>query len=149
MRLQHRCILVNIAEFLRTAISKNICEQLLVCGGGGGGGGGVCVCVFILFYREGFFRLQDVWDILERYGSTMLCWVLFQVLLLNYFISVSKNVINIASKDEDSSEHKLEKKRYDIWFRKKMIYIDIGHKSAVQQTDKCRRDTKDEEATLI
>ena len=71
------------------------------------------------------------------------------MLLLNYFISVSKNVINITSKDEDSSEHKLEKKRYDIWFRKKMIYIDIGHKSAVQQTDKCRRDTKDEEATLI
>ena len=47
MRLQHRCILVNIAEFLRTAISKNICEQLLVCGGGGGGGGGVCVCVCV------------------------------------------------------------------------------------------------------
>ena len=37
-RLQHRCILVNIAKFLRTAISKNICEQLLVCG--------VCMCSY-------------------------------------------------------------------------------------------------------
>ena len=25
----------------------------------------VCVCVFIFFHREGFFRLQDVQDILE------------------------------------------------------------------------------------
>ena len=40
MRLQHRCILVNIAEFLRTAILKNICEQLLVCGD-------MCVCVCV------------------------------------------------------------------------------------------------------
>ena len=33
----------------------------------------VCVCLCILFHREVFFRLQDVWDILEGYGSTMLC----------------------------------------------------------------------------
>ena len=25
----------------------------------------MCVCVFIFFHREGFFRLQDVQDILE------------------------------------------------------------------------------------
>ena len=31
------------------------------------------VCVFILCHREGFSHLQDVWDILEWYGSTMLC----------------------------------------------------------------------------
>ena len=31
------------------------------------------VCVFIFFDREGFFRLQDSWDILEKYGSTILC----------------------------------------------------------------------------
>ena len=29
-RLQHRCFLVNIAKFLRTAIFKNICERLLL-----------------------------------------------------------------------------------------------------------------------
>ena len=29
-RLQHRCLLVNIAKFLRTPILKNICEWLLL-----------------------------------------------------------------------------------------------------------------------
>ena len=29
-RLQHRCFLVNIAKFWRTAILKNICERLLL-----------------------------------------------------------------------------------------------------------------------
>ena len=79
----------------------------------------------------------------------MLCWVSFQVLLPSSFISVSKNVIYITSKDENSSEHKLERKQYDIWFRKKIIYVDIGYKSAAQQTDKWQRETKDEEATQI
>ena len=32
---------------------------------------GLCVCIF--FHRGGFFRLQDVCDILEGYGSTVLC----------------------------------------------------------------------------
>ena len=65
------------------------------------------------------------------------------------FISVSKNVIYITSNDENSSEHKLERKQCDIWFRKKIIYFDLGYKSAAQQTDKWRREIKDEEATLI
>ena len=30
-----------------------------------------------------------------------------------------------------------------------MIYIDIRYKSAIQQTDKWSKDTKDKEATLI
>ena len=35
----------------------------------------------------------------------------------------------ITSKDENSSHHKLERKRYDILMvSKKMIYIDIGYK---------------------
>ena len=34
---------------------------------------GACVCVFIHFHREGFFRLQDVWDILE--GTDQRCYV--------------------------------------------------------------------------
>ena len=33
----------------------------------------VCLCVFILFHREGFFRLQDVLNIPEEYRSAMLC----------------------------------------------------------------------------
>ena len=33
-----------------------------------------CVCgVLILFNREGFFRLQDIWEILEGYRTMMLC----------------------------------------------------------------------------
>ena len=60
------------------------------------------------------------------------------------YISPSK-----TTKDENPSEHKLERKRYDTWFHEKMIYIDIGYKTAAQQTNKWRKDTKDEEATLI
>ena len=30
-RLQHRCFPVNIAKFLRTPVSKNICERLFEC----------------------------------------------------------------------------------------------------------------------
>ena len=33
----------------------------------------VCVCVCLFFHREGLFRLQDVGDILEEHGSTILC----------------------------------------------------------------------------
>ena len=32
-RLQHRCFPVNIENFLRTPITKNICEQLLLQSG--------------------------------------------------------------------------------------------------------------------
>ena len=53
-------------------------------------------------------------------------------------------------KDENSSKHKLERKRYHILFREKMIHhIDIEYNSAAQQTKKRRKDAKDEEVTLI
>ena len=55
-----------------------------------------------------------------------------------------------TSKDENSSRSPTGEKT--IWYnvlREKIIYIDIGYKSAHQQTDKWRKDTKDEEATLI
>ena len=52
-------------------------------------------------------------------------------------------------KDENSSKHKLERKRYDILFREKMIHIDIEYNSTAQQTKKRRKDAKDEEVTLI
>ena len=54
-----------------------------------------------------------------------------------------------TSKDETPALRQLERKRYNILLRKKMIYIDIGWKSATQQTDKWQKDTKDKEATLI
>ena len=52
-------------------------------------------------------------------------------------------------KEENSSKRKLKRKGFDIWVRETMILIDIGYKSAAQQTDMWRKDTKDEEATLI
>ena len=45
--------------------SMCVCARACVC---------VCVCgVLILFHREGFFRLQDIWEILEGYRTMMLC----------------------------------------------------------------------------
>ena len=74
-----------LAEQLGLVVEEMVCavrpiiadvgqRLMMVDGGGGGVCVCVCVCVFILFHREGFFRLQDVGDILEGYGSTMLCY---------------------------------------------------------------------------
>ena len=54
-----------------------------------------------------------------------------------------------TSKDETPVHRELERKRYDIWLREKMISADIGYKSAHHHTDKWRKDTEDKEATLI
>ena len=53
------------------------------------------VCTRIFFRREGFFRLQDIWDILEGYVriNDLVLWILIWVLLPNFFISVSKSII--------------------------------------------------------
>ena len=61
-RWQIQTFLFWIAASLADAVAGNMC--VCVC---------VCVCVFIFFHREGFFRLQDVHDMLEMYGSTNLC----------------------------------------------------------------------------
>ena len=85
-----------------------------MCMGGWVGG---CACVFILFHREGFFPLQDVCDILEGYGSTMLF-----VSIMSYFTS-----------EDETPACRLtgEKIWYDIIRASaKMIYYDIGYKSA-------------------
>ena len=42
----------------------------------------------------------------------------------------------------------LERKGYIFWAREKMICVDIGDKSATQQTDSWRKGTKDKETTL-
>ena len=78
---------------------------------------GGCACVFILFHREGFFPLQDVCDILEGYGSTTLF-----VSIMSYFTS-----------EDETPACRLtgEKIWYDIIRASaKMIYYDIGYKSA-------------------
>ena len=94
-------------------------------------GSWMCVFVFIFFHREGIFRLQNVQDILERYESTILCCEY----LSGYFCQVPSSpylkMSYFTFKDENSSQHKLERKRYDILMAsEKIIYIDIGYKSA-------------------
>ena len=59
-------------------------------------------------------------------------------------------MLYFTSKDETPAGRQLEKKRYDpLLFRKKMIYIDTGYKTATRQTGKWQKDTKDKEATLF
>ena len=92
----------------------------------------VCVCVCVYVYTllpAGFFQLQDVFDILEMFRPTSIsrgfCQVPSSLILnLSYFIS----------KDGNSSSELLERKRYDIILAcEKIIYIDIGYKSAQRQ----------------
>ena len=45
------------------------------------------------------------------------------------------NMSYFTYENEIPARRKLERKRYDIWFREKMIYIDIGYMSAHQYTD--------------
>ena len=54
-----------------------------------------------------------------------------------------------TSKDKTPARRQLERKRCDIWFREKMIYIDIGYETATDEIDKRQKDTKNKEATLI
>ena len=65
------------------------------------------------------------------YHSRCFCQVLLSLFLKMSYISPSK-----TTKNENPSERKLERKWYGTWFHEKMIYIDVGYKSAAQQTDK-------------
>ena len=74
-------------------------------------------------------------------------WVSFQVLLPTSFISVSKNVIYITSKNENSRAQTGEKTELYM-VPKKMIYIYKGYKSALNKTRSDEKILKIE-ATLI
>ena len=106
------------------------------------------LCVFILFHCGSFFRLQNVCDIHEEYEPTMLRFEYYSSYFCQVFISISKYVIFHLWR-RHSTCLKLERKRYDARLHEKMIYIDIGYKSVLHQTDKWRKETKDKEATLI
>ena len=62
----------------------------------------VRVCVYI-FHHEGFFRLQDVQDILERYESTILCCEYLSGCFCQVPSSPYLKISNFTSKDENSS----------------------------------------------
>ena len=111
-RLQHRCIPVNIAKFLRTAIWKSICEQLFVCVY-------VCVCVCVCvclclcvcLYSSAvkassdcktsgtYFRGTDQ-RCYVKYHSRCFCQVPSSLFLKMSYMSPPK-----THKDENSSEH--------------------------------------------
>ena len=116
---------INLCQILRSQIKTEelctirlvfLCYKFCVC---------VCVCVFILLHCEGFFRLQDVWDIREGYGSTML-WCEYQS---RCFCQVPSspflNTSYFTSKDGSSSSPKTGEKA--IWYMapRKYIYIYI------------------------
>ena len=82
----------------------------------------VCVCVFILFHREGFFRLQDVWYMLK--GTDQRCCV---VSIIRYaaakfpHLGIWKYHIS-PPKTKTPATYKLEIKRCDIYvLHEKMI----------------------------
>ena len=92
----------------------------------------VCVCVCVsMCILEGFFRMQDVSDIVEGHGPMNLCCEYSAGCSCQRPSSPYLKMPYFTSKNENSSEHKLERKRSDILGTcKKMIYIDIGYKSA-------------------
>ena len=89
----------------------------------------VCVCVYALL-PVGFFRLHDICDIHEKFGSMIFC--------CEHFLGVSAKFLHLylriylisPPKTKTPAALLLERKRYDIMLREKMIYIDIGNKSA-------------------
>ena len=72
----------------------------------------VCVCVYTLT-PVGFFRLHDVFDIREKFGSTIFCCE-YSVSFCQVPSSLFLNLSYFTSKDENSSHRLLERKRYDI-----------------------------------
>ena len=86
-------------------------------------GVGVCVCVYTL-PPVGFFRLDDVIDIRKKFVSTIFCCE-YSGDFCQVPSSLFLNLSYFTSKNENSSHHLLERKRYDIMFgrrRKDDIY---------------------------
>ena len=89
----------------------------------------VCVCVYSL-PAAGFFRLHDVCDMREMFGSMIVCCEYYR----GFCQIPSSPFPNLSSyftsKDENSSPQLLERKR-DMLVAKNMTYIDIGYKSVL------------------
>ena len=91
----------------------------------------LCMCVFIFSHREDFFRLKDVQGILEgadqRSCVVNVSWVLYAKF---HHLRIWKCHI-LPPKTKTPAEPLLERKQYDIMCSTKMIYIDVGYKSAL------------------
>ena len=83
----------------------------------------VCVCVFIFFHREGFFRLQDVQDILEgtdqRSCVVNISWLRYAKF---HHRCIWKCHIS-PRKTKTPAALLLERKRYDITRSAKRWYV--------------------------
>ena len=88
---------------------------------------------------ETYFRGTDQWSCCE-YHTRCLCQVPSSPFL---------KMIYFTSKNETPACQQLEEKQCDIWFHENMINVDVGYKSATQQTDKWWKDTEDKKVTLI
>ena len=77
---------------------------------------GVCVCVsvFIFFHHEGFFQLQDVQDMLERYRSMILCCEYSSGCFCQVPSSLFPNLSYFISKDVTPACRKTGEKM--IWY---------------------------------
>ena len=88
-----------------------------------------CVCVYAL-PPVGFFRLHDICDIREKFGSTIFC--------CEHFLGASAKFLHLCLRIYlfHLQRRKLQPTAYwrenDICLEsvEKMIYIDIGNKSA-------------------
>ena len=79
----------------------------------------VCVCVCVFFHREDFFGLQGVRNILEGHGSTILCCQCSAGCLCQGPSFPNIRMWFFNSKDENPSEHELERKRLIYLAREK------------------------------
>ena len=93
----------------------------------------VCVCgwmggwVFIFFHHEGFW-VQDVREIFETYGSTILCCEYLSRCFCQVRSSLYLKMSYFTPKAKLQPADQLERKRYDIFrAREKIIYVDIGY----------------------
>ena len=102
----------------------------------------VCVCVCLGLYSSTSWFLpaaQRLWHTWEVRINNLLLWVFLETSAK--FLHLYFWIYHIlALKTKTPADHLLERKRYDIMFAlKKMIYIDIGYKSAHYKSDSDRK----------
>ena len=102
----------------------------------------VCVCVCLGLYSSTSWFLpaaQRLWHTWEVRINNLLLWVFLETSAK--FLHLYFWIYHIlALKTKTPADHLLERKRYDIMFAlKKMIYIDIGYKSAHYKNDSDRK----------
>ena len=109
----------------------------------------VCVCVFILLHLLLSSGCTTSVTYIEVWINDLLLWVFLGALAKFHHLYFW--ICHISTpKTKTPADRLLERKLYDIMFAlEKMIYIDIGYKSAHYKNRQWRKDTKDKEATLI